>query len=726
MKKNYILTLLIAFFFSVASFGQDLLITGIIDGPLPGGFPKGIELYVVNDIADISIYGLESTTNGAAAAGAEFTFPADAYTAGTFIYVGHTNGGTTDNAAAFTQYLGVTVTYQDGVMSHNGNDTIILYKNGTVVDSVGEIGVNGTGTAWESKDGWGYRKDGMAQNATFDANEWTFSGPDALDGCDNANGGTDNGTNAECSSVFPVGTYSATASTNPSISISSPANNATIAATTSVNVSVAVANFTVGAVGGAGVDGHIHWTVQKNSDATVAQPMKYNTNDETITVTAGNSYTVTMELVDNSHNPIMPSVSASTMFTVAMPCDLLIGTITETCDALTSGVDTYNTTIDFTGGNTGAAYTITADSGTVGGDNPNTTPSGTITVTGISEGTNVALTIVGDATSSCNYSRTLYSPTCVAFPIVETFDYAVGTDLTDAANWSTTSSSTDKVQVVAATIANPFAAGQYPDPTGNMVSFAGGGADPAILFNEQSSGTVYTSFLFTPTDMTGINATGGYFAVLQEAGGSYKARLWVRPDATDATKYNVGISGGSSASNYHTFVYTPGEPNFIVMAYDFATNDIKVWIDADPTSFEAASAPTATLTETGGTANNLGRFLLRQDSNSETPPINFDELRIGTTWKQVTPKTATASIGEDLIDGFAVYPNPVSNKRFTVATASTTLKEVKVFNVLGKQVFSEEFTGISKQFDVATINSGIYILKVVEGTKVVTKKLVIK
>ncbi|MEM9680310.1 MAG: lamin tail domain-containing protein [Bacteroidota bacterium] len=195
MKKLYFL--LVAILVTSLSFGQDLIITGIIDGPLPGGTPKGLELYVVNNIPDLSIYGLESTTNGAAAAGEEFTFPNDPATAGTFIYVA-------TEVPNFTQYLGVAPTYTNGVMGVNGDDTVILYQNGSIVDSIGEIGVDGTGTAWDYLDGWAYRSNGFGPNATFSAAEWTFSGANATDGCDL---GDDTGTNAGCASVFPIGTY---------------------------------------------------------------------------------------------------------------------------------------------------------------------------------------------------------------------------------------------------------------------------------------------------------------------------------------------------------------------------------------------------------------------------------------------------------------------------------------------------------------------------------------
>ena len=43
---------------------QDLLISGVMDGPLSGGLPKVVELYVVNNIPDLSVCGLGSANNG--------------------------------------------------------------------------------------------------------------------------------------------------------------------------------------------------------------------------------------------------------------------------------------------------------------------------------------------------------------------------------------------------------------------------------------------------------------------------------------------------------------------------------------------------------------------------------------------------------------------------------------------------------------------------------------
>ncbi|CAL2080061.1 T9SS type A sorting domain-containing protein [Tenacibaculum sp. 190524A05c] len=78
------------------------------------------------------------------------------------------------------------------------------------------------------------------------------------------------------------------------------------------------------------------------------------------------------------------------------------------------------------------------------------------------------------------------------------------------------------------------------------------------------------------------------------------------------------------------------------------------------------------------------------------------------------------------IEGFAVYPNPVNAKTFKLTTASFTTKTVQIFNVLGKEVYNTKVNGVNNDIDVSTLNSGIYILKVVEEEKTASKKLIIK
>ena len=182
---------------------NSLVITGVFDGPLTGGTPKLIEFYAISDIADLSVYGVESANNGNPSAGVEYTFPSDAITAGSYIYF--TYEGT--NTGSFFNYFGVNLTYDGGsVANNNGDDAIILYENGVQIDVFGVVGTDGTGEDWDSVDGWAYRNDNTGPDgSSFVLGNWSFSGVDATDGCT---------TNGSCTSVYPIGTYSRTLSTD--------------------------------------------------------------------------------------------------------------------------------------------------------------------------------------------------------------------------------------------------------------------------------------------------------------------------------------------------------------------------------------------------------------------------------------------------------------------------------------------------------------------------------
>lgn len=194
MKKRFC-ELLAAGIFTVAMSGtgqaSSLIITGVIDGPLSGGTPKAVELYVLADIADLSLYGLGFANNGGGTDGQELALTGAAV-AGEYIYIA-------SESAEFANFFGFSPNYTGSKAIINGDDAIELFWNNAVVDVFGDINVNGTGQAWEYTDGWAYRKSGTAARTAFDLNDWFFSGVAALDTA------TANGTAAI---PFPLRTYS--------------------------------------------------------------------------------------------------------------------------------------------------------------------------------------------------------------------------------------------------------------------------------------------------------------------------------------------------------------------------------------------------------------------------------------------------------------------------------------------------------------------------------------
>ncbi len=168
---------------------DSLIISGVADCTLPGGLPKYIEFYALHDIADLSNYGFGSANNGGGSDGVEYIFPAQPLAAGSFFKVA------TDSTNVFT-FFGFYPDVNAGSAANiNGDDAIELFKNvattPVVIDVFGDINTDGTGQPWEYLDGWAYRNTNSVPNGgVFNISEWSFSGPNALDGAsDNASSG---------------------------------------------------------------------------------------------------------------------------------------------------------------------------------------------------------------------------------------------------------------------------------------------------------------------------------------------------------------------------------------------------------------------------------------------------------------------------------------------------------------------------------------------------------
>jgi hypothetical protein len=177
----------------------DLVITGVMDATLTGGTPKAVEIFVVNDIPDLSVCGLGSANNGGGTDGQEFTFEAAAATAGSYLYVA-------SESENFVTFMGFAPTHVGGnALEINGDDGVELFCNDTVIDTFGDINVDGNGEAWEYLDGWAYRNsDTGPDGAAFVIANWTFSGANALD---------DEATNDSAATKFPIKTFATETST---------------------------------------------------------------------------------------------------------------------------------------------------------------------------------------------------------------------------------------------------------------------------------------------------------------------------------------------------------------------------------------------------------------------------------------------------------------------------------------------------------------------------------
>ena len=591
MRKNYFLTYVLTLIVSTFSFGQDLVITGVFDGPNSGGTPKGMEIYVLNDIADLSIYGVGSANNGGGSDGEEFTFPADAVTSGTYIYVA-------SEETQFTSFFGFAPTYNAGsAMGINGDDAVELFHNGTVIDTFGDINTDGNGEIWEYLDGWAYRIDGTGpEGTTFTPANWTYSGINALEG------GT---TNAATNSPFPIGTYSDSASSDPSMTISGVTNGQEFSPeTTEVTVTFNIQNFTLSADNGSGGsdgsgDGYVLTTLQEPGEPDEVVGF-FTTTPPPISVEPGKTYTLTAELVDNSGNSLSPAVSISASFSVAA--------YTEATNiaALRTGSDgdyfelTGEAVLTFIGTSRNQKYIEDSSAAILIDDN-----NGTITTS----------YSIGDGITGIKGRLSSFAGVTQFVPVED-----------PGAASSTGNAITPQTVSIAELLAN--------------------------LNDYESEWITINDITFADGDGSATFSTGSNYDIT---------------DGTDTMVFRVHFSSAAS--------------------------------DLDGTVIPTSSANvTGLAAEYNGTSQIMGTTLAN--------------IVLGITDHQ--------------IEGYAAYPNPVTENGLTISTSSTDNKKVELFNVLGKKVVTHNFSGTQKTLDISNIPSGIYILKVTEGTKIATQKIIVE
>ena len=454
-------------------------------------------------------------------------------------------------------------------------------------------------------------------------------------------------------------------------------------------------------------------TVEVSTNGTVWSPVTYTPSAIGWTLATIGGGTIpsssTLSIRFTSTTALQYRIDDVKLSSVSASCTLVLGNTTAVCDALTAGTDTYTATIPFTGGGN-AAYAVTPNAGTVSGDNPSTLAAGNIVITNIPEGTALSVIVTG---GTCNSNAGVNSPECKPIneiPYNDTFNYSAGSSLGAQVQWTNINSG-DNIVAASGNL-------NYPNytSTGNSITFTGAGIDCFSPYTPTTSGTLYSSFIVNISDMTNVTTdlAETYFAGMTDAAKGFKSRLFVKKNGA---QYQLGFDAASTTTNYDATLRNVGDVVFVVMGYDFGTNTLSAWLNPNLTTFSAATP--ATLTATPAAAiTELGGFIIRQDSDTKTPTIVFDELKIATTIPGLL------SVAQNEIAGLSLYPNPVTNGVLYINTQINAEKNVVIYDVIGKQVINT--TTSSNAINVAQLNKGIYVIKITEGGKTATKKLMIK
>ena len=214
------------------------------------------------------------------------------------------------------------------------------------------------------------------------------------------------------------------------------------------------------------------------------------------------------------------------------------------------------------------------------------------------------------------------------------------------------------------------------------------------------AGTAITNIVYTVTNGTGVTAT--YPAGLTGAlvGGTYT------------------ISGTPTASGAISVTGTG-----LCLASAALTGDIIVSVTAAPTG--AATQSLSSLLTVGDivvVGSNIVWYASSADAAAGTNPIPASQILANTTYyatQTVAGCTSTTSLAVTIVTlanqdfdmtQFSYYPNPVID--LLNISYSQDMTNVKVFNVIGQQLFSKEVNAASTQIDMSAYANGAYFIQV--------------
>lgn len=340
-------------------------------------------------------------------------------------------------------------------------------------------------------------------------------------------------------------------------------------------------------------------------------------------------------------------------------------------------------------------------------------------------------------TCSLSFAQTL---------VYEGFNYTVGSnvggnlatgDQVGNNNWSTHSTSnTNTIDVIAGSLSY---AGIAPS-TGEKIMLAGSNATVPRDINRgfsTAATTLYYSALINVVDNTQLSSTtpltgtNNYFMAFGNTSGASVTQLAGRLAAVSTnsgTTYKLLIQNNSSGTPAPAYTENPvdlvfGTTYLVVVKVEKAVDNSTIatlWVN--PASVGGAEPAGGIINNTGNSTgfNAFASITLR--NASATPKVEIDEIKVGTTYADVT--AAVLGVKENNIAGLKVYPNPVVDGKLFISSELNAEKNVAIYDVTGKQVFNT--TTSNELVNVSNLNAGVYVVKITEEGKTATRKLVIK
>jgi len=171
-------------------------------------------------------------------------------------------------------------------------------------------------------------------------------------------------------------------------------------------------------------------------------------------------------------------------------------------------------------------------------------------------------------------------------------------------------------------------------------------------------------------------------------------QFMVKSNSASGYVFGLQKGGTGSAAVYSTNEYHVGDTVLLVGTYDFTVspNVVSMWVNPNPTTLGASFAPAPVLTTSAGADGYvIDRFNIRQNTATSVPAsMQWDELRVGNTWLDVTPPRPLPRFISTTINANQIHLQAVGDGgNMTLQASSNVVNWIDVTTVTGTLNYSE-------------------------------------
>jgi len=310
--------------------------------------------------------------------------------------------------------------------------------------------------------------------------------------------------------------------------------------------------------------------------------------------------------------------------------------------------------------------------------------------------------------------------------------------------------------------------GQNIKPTSFDISWAPQGSESSwnieygpVGYTQGGSASIgsFVSTNNTGDLIKGLTASTSYDFYVQAVCSGSSTSSWAGPYTVTTTAYSLGWvdlqwppNGNINAGDtFDVYAQVWSEQKTDVAGQTAAATDIKAWIgwsttDTNPNTWPEsnwimANFNTASLSNSndeytvdlGATLTTAGNYYYASRFQLFTEAYKYggtksDLSGSGNFWdgtnniSGVLIVTGTLAVGDQVIEGFSFYPNPLKDNM--TLNAQENIEQVELYNLLGQQIMIKQPNVSTYQINTSTLKTGVYFMKVKVGDKTGTYKVV--